>query len=62
MLAEVEGVVESEISLQVAGGERLVQAEVVALAQKLGAAVEELVQTWAAAAVEPVQTKGEVVE
>ena len=47
---EVEGVIESELGHQAAGGEQLIQAEV-ALAQKSAEAAEELAQT-----------KGEVVE
>ena len=61
-LAEVEGVIESVMAHQTAGGERLIQAEEVALAQKSAVAEEELVQMWAVAVVELVQTKGEVVE
>ena len=63
-LVEVEGVIESELAHQAAGGERLIQVEEVALAQKSAeVAAEELVQMWAAAAaVELAQTKGEVVE
>lgn len=60
----LEGVIESELAHQAAGGERLTQVEEVALAQKSAeVAAEELVQMWAAAAaVELAQTKGEVVE
>lgn len=60
---EAEGVIESELAHQAGGGERLIQAEEVALAQKSGEAVEELVQMWAAAAAaELEQTNGEAVE
>jgi hypothetical protein len=55
-LAEVEGVIESEMEHQAAGGERLIQAEEVALVQKLEVAVEELTQMWVAAAAELAQT------
>jgi hypothetical protein len=61
-LVVVEGVIESELAHQAVGGERLIQVEEAALAQKSAEAAEEPVQMWAAAAVELAQTKGEVVE